>query len=810
MEVYVLFSLIGLGYMASRSSRQPIERNISSKSSFTPLLKNVYDHSFTKEVKEIEKEAVERKYKQSLNPSLKVISKNYRDEEQRNTNIKEKYFESRLSGQKINTDNFKHNNMEPFFGGTIKQNNIDNENNISILENHTGSGVKYNKNKEENVCFADIVKRTPLDEMGTNDSYQLEYERMSKSVHKNNELPFEKTYVGPGLDDGFTSEPSQRGFQPDDREYANTKTIDELRVKTNPQISYSGVVIEGQKNIKRGIAPKIEKNKIDTFHEQTPDMWLKTTGAYTKNKERPCIIVKDTNRKNSTSYMGSLYRNVGNEQTGKLQPTKKLILDDFGTRNRHTEKFTEPEWNYGKDNILVFNNERDVTSTRTYEGNLTTFVKSIVAPIQDVFRTTTKEYTTFNTKREFGDMQRQLPSKQTIYDPNDITKTTIKETNIHDTRTGHMANKSKATIYDPNDITKTTIKETNIHDTRTGHMANKSKATIYDPNDITKTTIKETNIHDTRTGHMANKSKATIYDPSDIAKTTIKETNIHDTRTGHMANKSKATIYDPNDIAKTTIKETFIHDTRTGNFTSKKKPIVFDPDENMKTTLKETLENYENSHNVRPVTQKATVYDPHDIAKRTIRETTENNEHKGHLDNLEGGGGYETNVYEAPNTNKQFLSDIENMGTGPSKGQNNAYLNKEIQMNTTSKQIMSDYDHYGAATSQDKGQMSYEDIYNATINDMKEGLYQSRSPTQTSTKFAHGKEIMNMESNKDDCERISSRNFNNIGKIYDTSLTQDTINLTQEKVEQCDNKIDPSILDAFRNNPYTKSLNSSI
>ena len=714
MEVYVLFSLIGLGYMASRSSRQPIERNISSKSSFTPLLKNVYDHSFTKEVKEIEKEAVERKYKQSLNPSLKVISKNYRDEEQRNTNIKEKYFESRLSGQKINTDNFKHNNMEPFFGGTIKQNNIDNENNISILENHTGSGVKYNKNKEENVCFADIVKRTPLDEMGTNDSYQLEYERMSKSVHKNNELPFEKTYVGPGLDDGFTSEPSQRGFQPDDREYANTKTIDELRVKTNPQISYSGVVIEGQKNIKRGIAPKIEKNKIDTFHEQTPDMWLKTTGAYTKNKERPCIIVKDTNRKNSTSYMGSLYRNVGNEQTGKLQPTKKLILDDFGTRNRHTEKFTEPEWNYGKDNILVFNNERDVTSTRTYEGNLTTFVKSIVAPIQDVFRTTTKEYTTFNTKREFGDMQRQLPSKQTIYDPNDITKTTIKETNIHDTRTGHMANKSKATIYDPSDI------------------------------------------------------------------------------------------------AKTTIKETFIHDTRTGNFTSKKKPIVFDPDENMKTTLKETLENYENSHNVRPVTQKATVYDPHDIAKRTIRETTENNEHKGHLDNLEGGGGYETNVYEAPNTNKQFLSDIENMGTGPSKGQNNAYLNKEIQMNTTSKQIMSDYDHYGAATSQDKGQMSYEDIYNATINDMKEGLYQSRSPTQTSTKFAHGKEIMNMESNKDDCERISSRNFNNIGKIYDTSLTQDTINLTQEKVEQCDNKIDPSILDAFRNNPYTKSLNSSI
>ena len=131
-------------------------------------------------------------------------------------------------------------------------------------------------------------------------------------------------------------------------------------------------------------------------------------------------------------------------------------MDDFGTRNRHTEKFTEPEWNYGIDNILICNNERDVTSTRTYEGNLTTFVKSIVAPIQDGFRTTTKAYTTFNTKREFGDIQRQLPSKQTIYDPNDITKTTLKKTNIYDTHIGHTANKSKATVYDPNDITKTT------------------------------------------------------------------------------------------------------------------------------------------------------------------------------------------------------------------------------------------------------------------------------------------------------------------------------------------------------------------
>ena len=98
------------------------------------------------------------------------------------------------------------------------------------------------------------------------------------------------------------------------------------------------------------------------------------------------------------------------------------------------------------------------------------------------------------------------------------------------------------TVHDPNDVARTTIKETNIHDTREGHLSGPIKQTVYDPNDIARTTIKETNIHDTREGHMAEKGfKPTVYDPNDVARTTIKETNIHDNRTGPMSTKDQRT-----------------------------------------------------------------------------------------------------------------------------------------------------------------------------------------------------------------------------------------------------------------------------
>ena len=59
-----------------------------------------------------------------------------------------------------------------------------------------------------------------------------------------------------------------------------------------------------------------------------------------------------------------------------------------------------------------------------------------------------------------GYMSADMPKKQTVYDPNDIAKPTIKETTIHNSHEGHMrANMPlKQTIYDPNDVAEPLLK----------------------------------------------------------------------------------------------------------------------------------------------------------------------------------------------------------------------------------------------------------------------------------------------------------------------------------------------------------------
>lgn len=676
MEVYVFFTLVGLGYIASKSNSYSHASNASNSNTKKQKkqIPDNYNQRIMQQSREIEQEKIKSMYKKSRAPSkTNVISSDYKDIIH---DTSPKVYESKLSGMAIPIDEFKHNNMEPFFGGSKKQNVNLNKGNDFLLETYTGTGEIFHDQKSENVCFADVNESSSSSPYMKKDSYQEEYERMVASRNKTNELPFEKAYVGPGLDNGYTKESNQYGFQPEDREYVMPKTVDELRQGSNPKLSYQGRTVVGQKGSKRGFTGKMVKNRATTFHERGEDHLFKTTGAYTKNKHRPCTIVKDTNRKSSSSYTGNIYRNIGNEQTGKLQESKKHILDEFGTRNLDNQKWSKPEWDFGKKNILVYSNERDLTTTKTYEGNLQTLVKSVIAPIQDAIRTTPKQYTTF-PKHELGNFQSTNPAKQTIFDPTDV--------------------------------------------------------------------------------------------------------------------------------ARTTIKETFIHDTRTGIVTGEKASVVYDPDQVMKTTTKETLPDYENVINMQTDLKKSTVYDPNDVARTTVKETTEDSKRDGNLGNLEGGGAYETTTYDAPITQKQFLSDREYSGIA-NRENADGYLTTNMVAEETNKQFISDNDYYGQAMASDKKQMSYDDTYNANINETKETLLKGRSPTQTSTKLTSGSDNLNVLL-KSDCEQSNTKM---IEKVYEAPLSKESIRTTQEKYEVMDNRFDPDILKAFHENPYTKPLNDAV
>lgn len=330
---------------------------------------------------------------------------------------------SRLADIKMNKDEFKHNNMVPFFGSKITQNTaIDNSQSQNLLERYTGTGPYVKKNKKEVENFAADIKNNAQNVFGQKNTLDFQKTRYVNSAYVTNYLPFEQERVGPGLDQGYVSNPSGGFQQMNKREFELPKSVDELRVKTNPKNTYKGRIISGLKESLPGDIGEVCKNRVSSTYEQTEDMYLKAGNpANQRETQRPCVDLKQTNRADLT--------------------------------------------------------------VKTHQGNLTSAVKSMTAPLLDIMRLNRKEYTVING-RPSGNFQNTNPSKMTVYDPNDVARTTIKETLIHDTRQGVLTGNTKTIMYDPDDVARTTMKETTESKGKTGNVGNIQGADAYKSIDV--------------------------------------------------------------------------------------------------------------------------------------------------------------------------------------------------------------------------------------------------------------------------------------------------------------------------------------
>jgi hypothetical protein len=313
--------------------------------------------------------------------------------------------------------------------------------------------------------------------------------------------------------------------------------------------------------------------------------------------------------------------------------------------------------------------------------------------------------------------------------------------------------------------------------------------------------------------------KGPAFDPNDIAKTTIKETNIHNSKTGNMnSGVFKGPAFDPNDITKTTIKETNIHNTRTGNlYVPVKSGVVQDPKDKAKTTIKEL--DIDNKHftNVRGP-KRNVVYDPNDIARTTIKETNIHNNRQGNLKNttIQNGDGYLTAKYEDKHTNRQFTSDLDYTGIADGQvghGNGDGYLTGNYEDKHTNRQFTSDYEYVGTADSYLDKPTNIQMYDEARLNEIKEGVSEGRYPTLSNVKLANGADTINIDIKKLDEDRdnqyapISDKLYTQTPTLNNCTVTTDKNILNDESISD---RINPDILDAFKSNPYTQSLNSYI
>ena len=668
-----------------------------------------------------------------------------------------------LTGNPVDRQSFFHNNMVPFFGGTVKQ-NIEENSNQTLLENFTGNDTNYQSKVElkRDDLFKPVANLSNPYGMSNLDGYNLD--RYIVSNLRNNQAPIEPIRVGPGLNQGYTAEGSGGFQQANTLEFVLPKTVDELRVKTKPKVSYEGVVVPGSHIAKPGKVGVVAKNKPDTFYVNGPDRLFTSVGDVTGPTLRPDILIRYTNRKTT-----ELKNRVGPATSAAIgsQPQMKPVfkkstrINFAGANPRNQNAVGQWQINapnnaipndYGRGAMKTKPNNRQVTGPKMQITNLSVPNKNAMAPNQPNVRHTRKTNIVGNNR--YGNFQNTGPNRGKVYDPNDLPRTTVKEQMVNNTHQGHFQNTgpNRGQVYDPNDVLRTTIKEQNIDNNHQGYFQNTgpNRGQVYDPNDLPRTTIKEQMIDNNYQGNFQNTgpNRGKVYDPNDLPRTTIKEQTIDGNRLGGMTGRTKGMVYDPSNIPAPTIKQQTILNNSMGN-----------------------------------------------------------------IQNQLSGGAYKTKKMNAKNTQRMTTSvHYTGDATGPKRG---GYTETSVKAKNTVRQFLTGEVKGNAAPASVKAPKSYGDVYNATIHSVREQVAVGRTPSKEGAKVGVSKEAVNMNTSRHGDQenfRIENRGVMST-KVYNSIPQPNQFGETHFKDVLANDpigidRIHPDILDAFRKNPYTQSLHS--
>jgi hypothetical protein len=344
-----------------------------------------------------------------------------------------------LTGNYLNSQQFKHNNMVPFNGGKVKGRTYDVNITETVLDNMIGSGSQVVKKIEQAPLFKpESNMQWAYGMPNQSDFYQS---RVNPAMKNNNVKPFDSITVGPGLDQGYGINGSN-GYNSgmEARDKWLPKTVDELRVDTNPKLEYELINHEGPANSYIKTAPtaqmigRVEKQRPDTFFINTQDRWLTTTGAEKGETLRPIQEMGVVRRNDiKTEYMGPAGATDVKATTAPVnfEPSKRHEVVAGGINHSraaghgpHTdgEAFLRSHTNYE-------NNRSTVKQPETLRSGFSGAIGAVIAPLLDILKPTRKDET-INNVRIYGEAGTSV-SKGYVYNPQDATATTIKETTLY-------------------------------------------------------------------------------------------------------------------------------------------------------------------------------------------------------------------------------------------------------------------------------------------------------------------------------------------------------------------------------------------
>jgi hypothetical protein len=354
-----------------------------------------------------------------------------------------------LTGEEVTIDSFAHNNMTPYFGGKVRGATADANVNESILDAYSGAGSQIMVKTEQSPLFS------------PNENTQYAYgaplatdfiqKRMSNvaSHSMNGVRPFAQQQVGPGLGIGV-DDPAAGGFNAgmEARDYWQDKTVDELRVKSNPKASEYGLFgHEGAAahynpiNSDKAAIGAFEKNRPDRHFEMSEARYFTTKGMAQNapiNDQLAIgaeIVEKHVTRPETTTNYAGIARAQydATYTTGEyMEPhAKQLGAPNIPAAARIGASGAR-EGDYSLSSNHAYTNNRSANAPTAGGDNYFSGVATggaigaIIAPILDIFRPSRREDTQ-NNLRTYENPRGPVPNAY-IYNPSDQPAPTIRQT----------------------------------------------------------------------------------------------------------------------------------------------------------------------------------------------------------------------------------------------------------------------------------------------------------------------------------------------------------------------------------------------
>lgn len=351
---------------------------------------------------------------------------------------------SLMSGQQMDINQFKHNNMQPYFGAKIRGNTADINLSESILDNKQGTGSQLNNKSEQAPLFK------PGENMnhayGTPNNSDFFQSRMNESMKMSNISLWEPQKVAPGLNLGYGSQ-DEKGFNTGgtegmggfnagmvSRDTWMPKTVDELRVDTNPKLEFdlnghqgpalSHIKTQGP-NDKIG---KIEKHLPEKFYDSGPQRWFTTTGQEKNPPIRSTQVIPMENRIDTTREYYGASTNTEAQATyanPEFEESRKLNLGQLPISNASAANQNHASPNdYSVQGYKLLPNNR--TTDKDIEmGGIYGMAKAAMTPLLDILKPSRKENAIGNL-RQTGNVNGTTPSGH-VFNSYDKTKTTNRE-----------------------------------------------------------------------------------------------------------------------------------------------------------------------------------------------------------------------------------------------------------------------------------------------------------------------------------------------------------------------------------------------